>query len=112
MTLDNLVLSKLAEHWPAAFGQPTPLKIGIYDDLCDELQKRRHKLPSHLWRFTKVGGRLSEALGYWTHTLEYLAKEIAGAPRVDLDGNVVGCVSEKEAEWARDYERQKIMRLT
>jgi ProP effector len=40
---------------------------------------------------------LSAALGYYTRNIGYLRAQRLGAPRVDLDGNAAGSVSEEQA---------------
>lgn len=85
-------LDYLAARWPCAFcDPPKPLRVGIFDDLIGELRPRPR------WLTPK---RISAALATWTKTEAYLAATVAGAPRINLDGEAVGKVSREEAQWA------------
>ncbi len=86
----NAALARLAERFPQTFElegyRPhRPLKVGIAADLvtrCPELDRRV----------------LSAALGAYARRVMYLRGLVAGAARVDLDGNPVGEVSSRDAE--------------
>lgn len=73
------VLLLLAERYPALFGaQPQPLKRGIFQDLAAALGEDG---PSKV--------NLKQALGIHTRSRRYLQAMASGAPRVDLQGQVV-----------------------
>ena len=86
------VLACIAEWFPQAFVPEKylphrPLKIGIHVDLkarCPALSERERRAVLH-W--------------YVTRTI-YLRACVAGAPRIDLDGNVCGEVTAAEAQHA------------
>ena len=72
------VVEKLAGIYPALFGeQPLPLKRGIFQDL----------MAAHPDAFEK--NELKVALGLHTRSTRYLNAVAMGAPRHDLQGNVV-----------------------
>lgn len=81
----------LAAAFPHAFagkGKPKrPLKIGIFEDI--------RALGSDI-----SGVRLRRALRNYTSGPLYLKAMIAGAARVDLNGDQVGYVTEEQAEHA------------
>jgi ProP effector len=85
-------LTCLAERFPQTFvregHQPhRPLKVGIAADLvarCVELERRK----------------LTAALSAYTQRIVYRKAMVAGAARVDLDGNPAGEVSAADAEHA------------
>jgi sRNA-binding protein len=85
-------LARLTEAFPQTFvlekyRPHRPLKIGIAADIparCPELER----------------GALSVALSVYARRVMYLQSLVAGAARVDLDGNPVGEVSAGEAEYA------------
>ena len=86
------VLACIAEWFPQAFVPEKdlphrPLKIGIHIDLkarCPALSERKRRAVLR-W--------------YVTRTI-YLRACVAGAPRIDLDGNVCGEVTAAEAQHA------------
>jgi ProP effector len=88
----NATLARLAEAFPQTFvlekHRPhRPLKVGIGIDLrtrCPELDP-----PA-----------LRKALGAYTKRVMYLEAMVAGAARIDLDGNPAGEVTAGEAEHA------------
>jgi ProP effector len=88
----NATLARLAEAFPQTFvlekHRPhRPLKVGIGIDLrtrCPELDP-----PA-----------LRKALGAYTKRVMYLEAMVAGAARLDLDGNPAGEVTAGEAEHA------------
>src|SRR6185437_12435398 len=85
-------LAHLAEAFPQTFvlekyRPHRPLKVGIAADIparCPELERRV----------------LSVALSVYTRRVMYLQSLVAGATRVDLDGNPVGEVTARDAEYA------------
>jgi ProP effector len=96
-------IGALAAFFPAAFSiyqfKRRPLKIGIYADIMISL-----------------GGAITRqelnlALAVYTGNYGYLRACRAGAPRIGLNGGVVGHVTEDEAANARerfDKQRQKV----
>jgi len=88
----NAALAHLAEAFPQTFvlekyRPHRPLKVGIAADIparCPELERRV----------------LSVALSVYTRRVMYLQSLVAGATRVDLDGNPVGEVTARDAEYA------------
>jgi ProP effector len=87
-------LTHLAERFPQTFVpekyQPhRPLKVGVAADIlaaCPDLDRRR----------------LGVALGVYTGRIMYQRALVAGAARVDLDGNACGEVSARDAEHAAE----------
>ena len=75
----TFVLEKHRPHWP--------LKVGI----AAEIPAR---CPAVEWRVLKV------ALTAYTGRVMYLRGLVAGAARIDLDGNPAGEVSAKDTEYA------------
>jgi len=88
----DAALARLAEAFPQTFvlekyRPHRPLKVGIAADIparCPELERRV----------------LSVALSVYTRRVMYLQSLVAGATRVDLDGNPVGEVTARDAEYA------------
>ena len=88
----DTALARLAEAFPQTFvlekHRPhRPLKVGIAADIparCPALDRRE----------------LGVALGAYTRRVMYLKGLVAGAARVDLDGNPAGEVTARDAECA------------
>ena len=88
----DAALARLAEAFPQTFvlekyRPHRPLKVGIAADIparCPELERRV----------------LSVALSVYTRRVMYLKGMVAGAARVDLDGNPAGEVTAGDAEYA------------
>src|SRR6476619_6356880 len=85
-------LARLAEEFPRTFVrekyQPHwPLEVGIAADLME----RGPELDHH---------KLSVALTVYTRRVMYLRSLVAGAERIDLDGNPAGEVTARDAEYA------------
>jgi ProP effector len=88
----NVVLAHLVERFPATFvlekyRPHRPLKVGIIPDIrerCPEFKSRLLALTLHLY----------------TGRLMYLQGTVAGAARIDLDGNPAGEVTTEEAKHA------------
>jgi sRNA-binding protein len=82
------IIAELAQRFPKAFvvfeKRRRPLKIGIDRDIAAAAPDID-------------ATDLSNALGYYTRNLHYLNTLVAGAPRIGLDGEVCGDVSEKDA---------------
>ena len=88
----HAALADLAGRYPQTFVlekyQPhRPLKVGIAADLME----RGPELDHH---------QLSVALTVYTRRVMYLRSLVAGAARVDLDGNPAGEVTARDAEYA------------
>jgi sRNA-binding protein len=88
----DAALARLAEAFPQTFvlekHRPhRPLKVGVAVDIrarCPELERRV----------------LGVALGAYARRVMYLQSLVAGAARVDLDGNPAGEVTAGDAEFA------------
>ncbi len=90
----------LTRRFPACFmpkGEPhkLPLKIGIRDDILQRCEDLPYK-----W--------VREALNDYCSGPKYTASMKAGAPRVDLDGETAGTVSETDQANAEFRERARI----
>jgi sRNA-binding protein len=88
----HAALTHLAEAFPQTFllercRPHRPLKVGIAADL-------QARCPALEWRVLKV------ALAAYTGRVMYLRGLVAGAGRIDLDGNVCGEVSAADTEYA------------
>ena len=88
----HAALTHLAETFPQTFELEKcrphrPLKVGIAADL-------QARCPALEWRVLRV------ALAAYTGRVMYLRSLVAGAARVDLDGNPAGEVSARDAEHA------------
>ena len=88
----HAALTRLAEAFPQTFvlergRRHRPLKIGIAADL-------QAGCPALEWRVLRV------ALAAYTGRVMYLRGLVAGAARIDLDGNPAGEVSAKDTEYA------------
>jgi ProP effector len=86
------IIAMLAERWPKCFfliyeRHRVPLKIGIYDDIVAA-------------GFPKAGPK--PALRIYTSNRCYVWALRPGAPRIDLDGNAAGVVSEEHALRAKE----------
>ena len=93
------LIALLSERWPQCFSvygrRSRPLKVGIRDDIIA----------------AGFDDDVSAALRHYAGNFEYRKRLKAGAPRIDLDGNVAGSVSAAEAEFAErilaKWERRK-----
>jgi hypothetical protein len=89
-------LSELQNRFPLAFCSPDapapwrPLKIGIHREIAETAPDLANPR-----RFLRC------ALGAYVNHLHYLAGHLAGAVRIDLDGNPSGIVTAKQAAAAR-----------
>jgi ProP effector len=83
------IIAILAEFWPNCFAvyeqRRRPLKIGIHDDLTAAAAG------------AVTSAEIALALRFYTSNLAYLRACYAGADRIDLEGQVVGRVTEHEA---------------
>jgi ProP effector len=96
----NQTIELLCHKFPACFVQferrRQPLKIGIVDDI---LARLGDQLDREL---------LGRSLRYYTRNTFYRLSQQPGAPRIDLDGNESGTVSEADAIGAaRDVAGRK-----
>lgn len=83
----------LQENFPEAFTTPPrPLKIGIHKDIFEKLT-----LPEAPSKIT-----LRRTLRFYVNSPAYLRTMVVGASRVDLDGNSVSLVTEKDASIAHE----------
>ena len=85
-------LADLAARYPQTFVlekyQPhRPLKVGIAADLLERCPELDHH-------------KINVALTVYTRRVMYLRSLVAGAARVDLDGNPAGEVTARDAEYA------------
>jgi ProP effector len=94
------LLAELAELWPQCFSvyerRRRPLKIGINADLLGYGYSRE---------------AIGPALRFYVGAPGYLFALKAGADRVDLDGNVVGKVTDDEAAHAKEQLAKRRERL-
>lgn len=88
------VIAFLAKRFPQCFsveGEARPLKIGIFQDLVEQVQGEMN--------LSKT--QLRSALRLYTSSWRYLYGIKPGATRVDLDGNACGELDEQHVEHAR-----------
>jgi sRNA-binding protein len=77
-------LAQLAALYPNCFRQPRqPLKIGIHNDVIARHPELRPSL-------------IASALKTYTRSLGYLEMLKAGSARIDLEGNLVGTVTDAD----------------
>jgi ProP effector len=82
-------IAQLAELYPNCFRQPRqPLKIGIHNDVIARHPELRPSL-------------IASALKAYTRSVGYLETLKAGTPRIDLEGNPVGTVTDADEEDAK-----------
>jgi ProP effector len=96
----NQAIELLCHKFPACFVQferrRRPLKVGIVDDIQARLGDRIDR------------ELLGRALRYYTRNTFYRMSQQPGAPRIDLDGNESGTVSEADAaNAAKDVAARK-----
>src|SRR5262249_43328215 len=86
------ILMMLAARFPATFSvferRRRPLKIGISDDIRARFGN------------TIAAGALSAAMRVYCGNAYYLKACIAGAARIDLEGNTAGTVTPEHAQGA------------
>lgn len=88
------VISYLAEHFPACFslqGNAKPLKIGIFQDLADQL-KEEPRISNTLLR---------SSLRHYTNSWRYLSAVKEGVLRVDLQGQEGEAIEKEHADFAQ-----------
>jgi ProP effector len=85
-------IEELANRWPRCFtvdpARRRPLKIRIDNDIRAALSGAIEE------------AELGAALRYYVGGIGYLSAMRAGEPRIDLDGNAVGVVTERDATYA------------
>ena len=92
-TSSKEIIAYLAEKFPACFsieGAAKPLKIGIFQDLAEQLSEDE----------TVSKTRLRQALRHYTSSWRYLKAIKVGSHRVDLAGNNAEAIDEAQAEYA------------
>lgn len=91
----------LAEFWPVLFDpdNPKPLKIGIHDDMEQDVIRRG---------LTLEAGKLKTALACYARRMKYQKALAAGGARYDLNGEPYGEITpEQQQEAADDINRAK-----
>jgi ProP effector len=96
----------LKAHFPKCFHDIKdiqPLKVGIKQDLVKLLGTREDIV---------IGDKacMVTSLAYYVNSISYLKNIIAGAPRIDLDGNPAGVVSAEEAQYSIDSRKAKLLK--
>lgn len=95
-----ITIGRLQKLFPKAFPKnpspKVPLKIGIHEDLL---------VRSTTIKLTEA--ELRDAIKTWCRGMRYWASITEGAPRLDLDGNPAGTVTEIEASQARALEARR-----
>jgi ProP effector len=97
------VIALLAERYPNCFHvyevRRRPLKVGIDKDIIARAGD------------TITPDAVSNALSVYVKNKSYLRHMQVGAPRIDLDGQPVGVVSERDALGADGILRKRLERL-
>ncbi len=94
----------LAKRFPLCFtaeGTARPLKIGIFQDVVERVQKE----------MTLSKTQLRSALRLYTSSWRYLHGIKVGAQRIDLDGKPCGALDEQHEEYARTQLREAKARV-
>lgn len=94
----------LKAHYPACFKdnkELQPLKVGIKQDLVKLLSSREDIV---------VGDKscMVSSLSYYVNSPAYHKSVVAGATRIDLDGNSVGTVTPEEANYSIERSQAKL----
>ena len=87
------IIAYLAEKFPACFsiqGPVKPLKIGIFQDLSEQLAEDQ----------TISKTRLRQALRHYTSSWRYLKAVKLGVHRVDVNGKQVAEIDQEQADYA------------
>jgi ProP effector len=91
LTAERQTVALLAQTFPKAFTinphKRKPLQIGIHAAIAAALPD----VPP---------AALSKALGLYTRNIGYLSACVAGADRVDINGEIAGTVTQEEADFA------------
>jgi sRNA-binding protein len=91
-------MARLRLKFPAAFSEPKPLCVGIYEACVCGLWPGNCGLQNH--RYFAYGAALAVVLDRWTKAPAYLRQCVEGAARYDLAGEICGYVTEWEAAFA------------
>lgn len=96
----------LRAHFPGCFREIKeiqPLKVGIKQDLVKHLSTREDIV---------IGDKacMVNSLAYYVNSPAYHKQVVAGATRVDLEGNAVGLVSAEEATYSSDCRKAKLQK--
>lgn len=78
-----------------------PLKKGIKDDLLKRLSTMENIV-------TEDKACMVKSLSYYVNTMSYHKSVVAGAERIDLDGQPAGVVSEEEAKYSVEKQQARI----
>ena len=93
----KMVLIWLQETFPKTFVPwrkiNTPLKIGIHHDVIEHLKNEKAPLSNLAIR---------RAIGAYVNHFRYQCSLVAGNARIDLNGEVVGQVTEEEEKVAKN----------
>lgn len=87
------IITYLAKKFPQCFsveGNAKPLKIGIFEDLANQLAEDEHVSKT----------RIRTALRNYTNSWRYLHSVKVGTQRVDLDGNPCGEITQEQQQHA------------
>lgn len=90
-------------HFPGGFkamSEVKPLKKGIKDDLL----KRLGAIESIV---TEDKACMVKSLSYYVNTMAYHKSVVAGAERIDLDGQPAGVVTEEEAKYSLEKQQAR-----
>jgi ProP effector len=96
----------LKAHFPACFRELKeikPLKIGIKLDLVKHLSTREDIVIGD--KACMVG-----SLSYYVNSASYHRVVVAGATRIDLNGETAGTVTPEEAKYSQDCRQAKIQK--
>jgi ProP effector len=94
----------LKAYFPQCFKElkeVQPLKIGIKQDLVKFLSTREEIV---------IGDKacMVNSLSYYVNSVAYHKNMVAGAMRIDLEGNQAGPVSEEEANYSAECQKSKL----
>jgi ProP effector len=90
MTGDE-AMAKLMEQWPRVFADkdPRPLKIGIFEDIVAA-------------KTTLSSAEIKAGIACYCGRPRYFRALVAGAQRIDLEGNSAGEVTHDQADLAKE----------
>lgn len=94
----------LKAYFPGAFkpmSEVKPLKKGIKDDLLKRLSSMENIV-------TEDKACMVKSLSYYVNTKSYHKSVVAGAERIDLDGQPAGIVSDEEAKYSLEKQQARI----
>lgn len=80
-----------------------PVKIGIKQDLAKFLSTQEQ---------ITIGDKacMVSSLAYYVNSVGYHKSVVAGATRIDLDGNAAGTVTEEEAQYSAESRKSKLQK--